>query len=153
MRANCHHTYSRQFVRHVWGAKRGTHWDINHCLYLLLIADCFAAGCSQHSAANFLNGLCRCSMYVIDIKTLIRLSFSFDPHAPDGRHGLVLRLESWREANNLGQAQASSRSRLRGTCRPKLATVQRWEIEKALAACDHDPALQRFLDEQPNTSP
>lgn len=92
-------------------------------------------------------------MYVIDIKTLIRLSFSFDPHAPDGRHGLVLRLESWREANNLGQAQASSRSRLRGTCRPKLATLQRWEIEKALAACDHDPALQRFLDEQPNTSP
>src|SRR5215470_11357243 len=61
-------------------------------------------------------------MYVIDIKTLIRLSFSFDPHAPGGRHGLVLRLESWREANNLGQAQAFSRSRLRGTCRPKLAT-------------------------------
>src|SRR5262249_46532500 len=92
-------------------------------------------------------------MYVIDIKTLIRLSFSFDPHAPDGRHSLVLRLESWREANNLGQAQAFSRSRLRGTCRPKLATLQRWEIEKALAACDYDPALQRLLDEQPNTSP
>jgi len=63
------------------------------------------------------------------------------------------RVLSPQKGSLLGQAQAFSCSRLRGTCRPKLATLQRWEIEKALAACDHDLALQRFLDEQPNTSP
>jgi hypothetical protein len=114
-------------------------------LYLLLVADCFAAGCSQHSAANFLSGLCRSyaasrCIYVIDIKTLIRLFFSFDPDALDaldGRDGLGLGLKSWRETNNLGQAEAVGALASAGVP-AKLATLQRWGNRKALAACGDD---------------
>jgi hypothetical protein len=67
----------------------------------------------------------------------MRSFFSFDPDALDGRDRLGLGLKSWRETNNLGQAEAVGPLASAGVP-AKLATLQRWGNRKALAACGED---------------
>jgi transcriptional regulator with XRE-family HTH domain len=61
---------------------------------------------------------------------------------------IVLRLKSWREANNLSQADAVGALASAGVP-AKLATLQQWEIGRRSPPAITTAALQRFLDEHP----
>jgi transcriptional regulator with XRE-family HTH domain len=61
---------------------------------------------------------------------------------------IILRLKSWREANNLSQAEAVRVLASAGVP-AKLATLQQWEIGRRSPPAITTAALQRFLDEHP----
>jgi transcriptional regulator with XRE-family HTH domain len=61
---------------------------------------------------------------------------------------IILRLKSWREANNLSQAEAV-RALASAGIPAKLPTLQQWEIGRRSPPAITTAALQRFLDEHP----
>ena len=61
---------------------------------------------------------------------------------------IILRLKSWREANDLSQAEAV-RILVSAGVPAKLSTLRQWEIGRRSPAAITTAALQRFLEEHP----